>query len=81
MKTPWFGAKAYGIGISPTGLAGWLCLLVYVAGMGGAVTLGQQLGLAAWMVGLTMLALTIGLCAVIVIKGDQQPWRWRWGGR
>ena len=83
MKKPWFGVKAYGIGIGPKSLPGWLSMFAYVAAMVGVSTLGGWLNPPppSWIVGAIMLALTVGLFVLIGLKSDGKPWRWRWGGR
>jgi hypothetical protein len=81
MKRPWFGAKVHGIGIGPKSLYGWLSILAYGAGMGAVASLGQLLNVPSWIVGATVLALTLGLFALMVLKGDGELWRWRWGRR
>ena len=83
MKKPWFGVKAYGIGIGPISLPGWLSILAYAAAMVGVSTLGGWLSPPppSWIVGAIMLALTVGLFVLIGLKSDGKPWRWRWGGR
>lgn len=81
MKKPWFGAKAYGIGIGPKGLPGWLTMLVYVAAMVGVATSGEWLHPPLWIVAALFFACTAGLVAVIALTSDGKPWRWRWGDR
>ncbi|MET3667991.1 hypothetical protein [Caulobacter sp. 1776] len=81
MGKPWFGAKAYGIGIAPKSVEGWIATLVYVVAVLGATAIGRRLNAEPWMIGLAGLILTIALLALSVIKGDHQSWRWRWGGK
>jgi hypothetical protein len=81
MGEPWFGAKEYGIGISPKTPAGWISLFVYVAAMATAPRIAHQLAAPHWAIWLVLATLTIAFFALVAIKSDRQPWRWRWGGR
>jgi len=81
MSKPWFGAKSYGVGISPKSLEGWLSILAYGVSIGATCILGRRFDAPPWMIGLAVLVLTIALFVLAVVKGDHQPWRWRWGGR
>ena len=82
---PWFGQKRFGMGLGPATWQGWLALILYVMALGWSLSrarllfadqdLGEKVG---W--GLSAL-LTVALLALIVIKGDRRPWRWRWGGK
>ena len=81
MKKPWFGVKAYGIGIGPKSFPGWVSVLVYAAAMGGATPFGEWLKLPFWRAGAFMLAMTVGLLVLMAVTSDGKPWRWRWGGR
>jgi hypothetical protein len=80
MTQPWFGPKAYGIGLSPKGAKGWLALGLYVLGMIATGPVVALLRAPTWAIWITFTLLTAALFALIVLKSDRRPWRWRWGG-
>ena len=81
MNRPWFGPKRYGIGIGPTAPAGWVVMGVFVGAMSGAPPLVGALGWPEWtFAGIQVLAVA-ALLAVVVLKGDRRPLKWRWGER
>lgn len=78
MGKPWFGAKRYGYGLSPISWEGWAVTLFWVALMGvGGRMLPSRLG-SGWTLA-AMLALLVVYLAVVGLKSDGKPWRWRWG--
>jgi hypothetical protein len=81
MKQPWFGPKAYGIGVSPASPAGWIATALFVLAVVAAASLGPRLHLSAWTIRLILLALVSGFFALVRWKGDKALWKWRWGGR
>ncbi|RAK51441.1 hypothetical protein [Phenylobacterium deserti] len=81
MSRPWFGVKRYGIGLSPTSGQGWAALLAYVVTLAATPLLAVRLGAPSWIVPLALAAETAALIAVVLLKGDGKPWRWRWGQR
>jgi hypothetical protein len=80
MRQPWFGPKAYGIGISPKHAKGWLALGVYVLGMIATGPVVALLGAPTWAIWIAFVLLTVALFVLVFVKGDRAPWRWRWGG-
>jgi hypothetical protein len=73
----WFLAKRYGWGWGlPVTWEGWLVLAAFVALVaGGAVVIRPRQHIAAYLIYVVALALT--LTAVCWLKGE--PPRWRWG--
>ncbi len=81
MSKPWFGAKRYGIGLSPTSWEGWASsagYLVLVIALPLAVAV---LGLPRWAGPAADVAITAAFFLLVALKNDRSPWRWRWGGR
>jgi hypothetical protein len=81
MGEPWFGAKDYGIGLSPKTGAGWAALALYVAAMGATTPLARRLAAPHWSIGAAFAILTAAFVVLVFLKGGRQAWRWRWGGR
>jgi hypothetical protein len=81
MTGPWFGAKEYGIGISPKSSAGWISLGIYALAMVATGPIARHFDAPLWVVWATFAFLTIGLLVLIFAKSDRRPWRWRWGRR
>ena len=79
MGKPWFGAKAYGIGIGPKGVGGWLSVLIYTLAVISVVFVPSWFNVSWWIVGLILLVLTVALFVLVALKNDGEPWRWRWG--
>ena len=77
MGEPWFGAKTYGIGLSPKGAAGWISVAVFCALATLAPLAGLALNWPAWTILASLGLLTIAFLVLIVLKSDRQPWRWR----
>ena len=81
MGKPWFGSKTYGIGLAPKSPAGWASLAIYALAMIVAGPALKRLAAPAWILWAVLAGLTIVMLALVFIKSDRQPWRWRWGGR
>lgn len=81
MSKPWFGVKKYGVGMSPASPAGWLALAVYVCAMIAVGPVVDALHGPVWAIFVCLGLLTAGLLLLVKLKGDGQPWKWRWGGR
>ena len=81
MGEPWFGAKAYGVGIGPKSRAGWIAIVAYLVLMATVPVACRSLSWPAWAIPAALGLLTVGFLILMVLKGDGQPWRWRWGGR
>lgn len=79
MSDPWFGVKAYGIGVGPKSLAGWVSTILYCILMIGVPVAKQALNWPIWMIPIAYALLTIVFFALLFMKGDGKPWRWRWG--
>jgi hypothetical protein len=80
MSEPWFGPKAYGIGLSPKSRPGWAALAIYIVAMAATGPIVDSLDAPSWVIWAVFAALTTALLALVFIKSDRQPWRWRWGG-
>jgi hypothetical protein len=76
---PWFGAKRYGVGLSPCSVEGWLALAVYVVAMAATASAVRALHLPTWCIGIGFLIETAGLLALAAVKSDGKPLHWRWG--
>ncbi len=81
MSKPWFGAKEYGLGISPKSPEGWAVMAIYVALIPTAGVLCRRLDAPSWAFSAVVLALTAGLLVLAAVKSDGLPLRWRWGGK
>jgi len=81
MSEPWFGPKAYGIGVSPRSPAGWAAVGVYVVAMAATGPVVRYLAAPTWIIWLSFAVLTVGFLALTILKSDRQRRRWRWGGR
>jgi hypothetical protein len=81
MGEPWFGPKAYGIGLSPKTPAGWISVAAYMAAMAAARLIGRQVSAPRWAAWLAPSTLTLAFLALVLVKSDRRPWRWRWAGR
>ena len=68
MGEPWFGAKDYGIGLSPKSRAGWLSLVVYFFGMAGAPPIARHFEAPRSVIPLVLGALTIAFLALMLIS-------------
>jgi hypothetical protein len=85
MSKPWFRAKSYGLGYSPEGWRGWAALAAFLVlalaniKFTRALVADRREG-DALSTGV-MALLIAGLIAVVVLKSDGSPLRWRWGGR
>lgn len=72
----WFGTKRYGWGWGlPFTWEGWVVLGVWFIGLLAVVVFIPQQNPWFWI---CLVALTLGLLAVCLRKGE--PPRWRWGG-
>jgi hypothetical protein len=81
MGRPWFGAKRYGLGWSPSSPTGWAVVGAYVVAVIACPWLLAALHAPRGLGLLLALGLTTGLIAVMSAKSDGRRWRWRWGGR
>jgi hypothetical protein len=81
MGEPWFGAKAYGIGIGPKSRAGWIAIVAYLVLMATIPIACRSLTWPDWTIPIALGLLTAGLLLLMNLKSDGEPWRWRWGGR
>ena len=81
MGKPWFGPKTYGIGIAPKSAAGWIVIAGYVLAMIAVPQLVATFHRPAWAAYVGFAVLTVAALAIMGLKSDGQPWRWRWGGR
>jgi hypothetical protein len=81
MGEPWFGAKAYGVGLSPKTPAGWIATLVFVVVMVGAVPVGRLLHAPRWASFVVLALAPAAFLALAIWKSGGTVWRWRWGGR
>ena len=81
MREPWFGVKAYGIGIGPKSRAGWVSVAVYCVLMVAAPLAMHHLYWPAWSLPAAFVFLTLVLLTLMFVKSDGQPLRWRWDGR
>jgi hypothetical protein len=81
MTEPWFGPKAYGIGIAPRSPRGWAALGVYVLAMAATGPVVEHFAAPRWVIWIAFALLTAALLVLMYVKSDRRPWRWRWGGR
>jgi hypothetical protein len=81
MAEPWFAAKRYGLGLSPSSTAGWIATAVYVAAMAAVGFTTHALAAPKGVIPVVLGLLTLAFIGVAVLKSDRRPWRWRWGGR
>ena len=79
MGQPWFGVKRYGIGVGPRSPAGWAAVggwAVLVAITNGII---HALHGPPGLDGVATAAWVLALLALMAVKGDGRPWRWRSG--
>jgi membrane protein YdbS with pleckstrin-like domain len=81
MSEPWFGQKAYGIGLSPRSPAGWAATVVYILALVATVAIVKFFAAPRWAMWAAFAVLSLGFIALTIIKSDRKAWRWRWGGR
>ena len=81
MKTLWFKRKRYGYGLSPATWEGWLSLTVYIVLIIVDLVITRHINTPASIITGTVIlvALTIGLVALSLFKGESM--RWQWGNR
>ncbi|NLI28352.1 MAG: hypothetical protein GX413_13410 [Acetobacter sp.] len=79
MRNPWFGVKTYGIGVAPKNLAGWISTGIYCFLMVSTPVVRNYFDCPAWMIPLGYILITAAFLALLFIKGDGKPWRWRQG--
>jgi hypothetical protein len=77
MGKPWFGVKAYGIGVGPKGAAGWISVAVFGVLMLVTPMAVRSLGGPHWAVFAALGLLTVGYLVLVFLKSDGLPW----GGR
>lgn len=81
MSSPWFGAKRYGIGLSPKSPAGWFALGACVAAILAVPPVSRRLEAPGWAAAAASILLTLAFLLLAWLKSDRSPWSWRWGGR
>lgn len=79
MSDPWFGVKTYGIGIGPKNFWGWVSTLLYCVFMSTVPFTTRYLDWSVWIIPVEYALFTIVFFALLFMKGDGKPWRWRWG--
>lgn len=79
MKDPWFIVKAYGYGLEPNGIAGWVSTAAVVALNLALAIGGESMGWPKPILAISIVALNAGLIGLMWFKSDRKPWRWRWG--
>lgn len=77
MTDNWFKPKRYGYGATPTNWKGWALVVAFVVIVMLAITGLITLQAPAWLVVLTVLALTAVLIPLTKAK-THGAWRWRW---
>jgi hypothetical protein len=84
MSKPWFRVKSHGVGYSPGSWQGWVAVAVFLvlavtnARVTHTLFADQRQGS---LVGAgIMIALMIGMIALVFLRSDNAPMRWRWGG-
>jgi hypothetical protein len=81
MNKPWFGAKRFGFGLTPTSLAGWLATGALLLALSLTRPVVSALHGPAWAVYTVMLGLVAGYILLIARTSDGRALQWRWGGR
>jgi hypothetical protein len=84
MSKAWFRVKSYGVGYSPGSWEGWAAVAVFLLLAEGNArfthTLFADPRQGALVGAGIMIALRIGMVALVFLRSDRAPMRWRWGG-
>ena len=81
MFKPWFLPKKFGYGLAPSGVAGWVCVIIFAAALSAEAYALRSGHLtrhgAMWAVMGT--ALVFG--GLIWLTSDRKSWGWHWGSQ